>query len=85
MQGFLYTFEMYFYIFEDYLIKGLGSVSINIGPVRTRKLKFRHFSWLELFVQYPQCIEVTFVNIEYKTGAIFRIFLTFTEFHMFRH
>jgi hypothetical protein len=38
---------------SDNLIKGLGSVSISIGPVHTRKLKFHHlhfFLW-ELFVQ----------------------------------
>jgi hypothetical protein len=41
----------------------------------------------------PTCIKVTFVlenahaYCEYRiqTGAIFRIFLNFTEFHMFRH
>jgi hypothetical protein len=73
-------------------VKGLGRVSINIGPVSTQKLKFCHFQFflVGIICSVPLCIEwhlfwkmlVRIVNIESTTGAIFRIFLNFTEFEL---
>ena len=52
-------------------LKGLGTVSINIA----KNWKFRHLQnfWLELFVQYPQCIEVTFVLENARAYCEYRI------------
>jgi hypothetical protein len=68
--------------------KGLGTLSINIGHVSTQKLKFRHLQFFlsELFVQYPQCIEVTFVLENARAYCEYRIqnwsnFPDFPKFH----
>jgi hypothetical protein len=79
----------------EIIYKGLSTVRINIGPVRTPKLKFHYLQiffiriisvqkW-HLFWKGFWKMHVRIMNIESKTGAIFRIFLNFTEFHMFRH
>jgi hypothetical protein len=77
------------FLIKSHFYKGLDTLSINIGPVPSQKLMFRHFQifWSELFVEYSLCIEMTFVlenaRAYYKYRIQnWRIFLTFTEFHV---
>jgi hypothetical protein len=56
------TISLWYLWNSNHSLKGLGMVSNNIGPVCSQKLKFRHLQifWLQSFVEYPQCIEMTF-------------------------
>jgi hypothetical protein len=84
----------FYYTYIHYFLRAGYTVSINIGPVRSQKLKFRHLQilWSELIVKYPQCIEmnlfqkihVCIINIEFKTVAIIQFFLKHSLYFLCR-